>query len=643
MTVTASMTWAEQNQVVLMREFAALRKRLGCGAELSYVSDGEEHDELDGGMERAAAVDEVTRVFGLSQFERELLLLCAGVEMESAMAERCGEMTGRPQRCFVTFALAMAVLADPHWSALAPTAPLRRYRLIEMETGQGFATAPLHIDERILHFLVGVNELDQRLEGLLTRRSNEVWLSKEHWKLAKELFEDEDDAQGMRVLHLFGDDPLAQESIAALLAHRAGRALYVLRMDDVPVSGAEAEQFLTLWARESMLLPATLLLQWESDIPTGAAKRLAERVAGPVVIASRDAVPFHRAVKQYEVNKAGPSGQREMWESSMGPATEQLQGAIGQIAAQFRLSAATIVELARDVVKRDEEPDAVGSRLWGACRGVARPRLEALAERIVTVATWDDLVLPELQVGMLRQLAAQSRHRMKVYEEWGFAARGRRGLGLSALFSGPSGTGKTLAAEVIASELRLDLYRIDLSAVVSKYIGETEKNLKHVFDAAETGGVLLLFDEADALFGKRAEVKDSHDRYANIEVGYLLQRMESFQGLAILTTNVKSTLDKAFQRRLRFTIDFPFPDAGQRAAIWTRAFPKQAPTADLDPTRLASLNMAGGSIRNIAVNAAFLAADQGTDVSMAHVLLATRAEAAKVERPVVESEIRGWV
>jgi ATP-dependent 26S proteasome regulatory subunit len=152
-----------------------------------------------------------------------------------------------------------------------------------------------------------------------------------------------------------------------------------------------------------------------------------------------------------------------------------------------------------------------------------------------------------------------------------------------------------------------------------------------------------LFDEADALFGKRAEVKDSHDRYANIEVGYLLQRMESFQGLAVLTTNVKSTLDKAFQRRLRFTIDFPFPDAAQRAAIWTRAFPEQVPTADLDPSRLASLNMAGGNIRNIAINAAFLAAEQGDSVSMAHVLQAARQEAAKAERPVAESEIRGWV
>src|SRR6202041_2695784 len=175
-------------------------------------------------------------------------------------------------------------------------------------------------------------------------------------------------------------------------------------------------------------------------------------------------------------------------------------------------------------------------------------------------------------------------HRLKVYEDWGFAARGRRGLGMSALFCGPSGTGKTLAAEVLARDLQLDLYRIDLSGVVSKYIGETEKNLKQVFDAAETGGVMLLFDEADAIFGKRGEVKDSHDRYANIEVGYLLQRMEAYQGLAILTTNMRTSLDHSFQRRLRFTVNFPFPDSAQRQAIWNRVFPPGTPPQGLTPT-----------------------------------------------------------
>ena len=218
-----------------------------------------------------------------------------------------------------------------------------------------------------------------------------------------------------------------------------------------------------------------------------------------------------------------------------------------------------------------------------------------------------------------------------------------RGLGVSALFTGPSGTGKTMAAEVLANELRLDLYRIDLSQVVSKYIGETEKNLRRVFDAAEEGGAILLFDEADALFGKRSEVKDSHDRYANIEISYLLQRMEAYRGLAILTTNMKEALDPAFLRRIRFVVQFPFPDAGQRAEIWRRIFPAAAPTADLSVDRLARLNVAGGNIRNIALYAAFLAAEAGEPVRMAHLLAAARAEYAKLERPLTEAEIGGWV
>jgi SpoVK/Ycf46/Vps4 family AAA+-type ATPase len=214
---------------------------------------------------------------------------------------------------------------------------------------------------------------------------------------------------------------------------------------------------------------------------------------------------------------------------------------------------------------------------------------------------------------------------------------------LGALFAGPSGTGKTMAAEVIAGELGLDLYRIDLSAVVSKYIGETEKNLRRVFDAAESGGAVLLFDEADALFGRRSEVKDSHDRYANIEVSYLLQRMESYRGLAILTTNLKQSLDVAFVRRLRFIVQFPYPDAAHREQIWRNMFPPETPVEGLDFSRLAALNVAGGSIRNIALNAAFLAADAGEPVRMRHLLAATEAEAVKLERPLIDREIAGWV
>jgi SpoVK/Ycf46/Vps4 family AAA+-type ATPase len=250
------------------------------------------------------------------------------------------------------------------------------------------------------------------------------------------------------------------------------------------------------------------------------------------------------------------------------------------------------------------------------------------------------LILPPPQRATLEQVVVHVRHRRRVYDEWGFSEKGERGSGITALFAGASGTGKTMAAEVLARELELDLYRIDLSQVVSKYIGETEKNLRRVFDAAEDGSAVLLFDEADALFGKRSEVKDSHDRYSNIEVGYLLQRMESYRGLAILTTNMKSALDDAFLRRLRFLVEFPFPDPVHRAEIWRRAFPSRAVTENLDPARLARLSVSGGNIRNIAVNAAFLAADAGQPVRMEHVARAARAEFEKLERPFPENDWR---
>ena len=249
--------------------------------------------------------------------------------------------------------------------------------------------------------------------------------------------------------------------------------------------------------------------------------------------------------------------------------------------AQFHLDAETIQSLGASVLAEERahghRPQPLEARLWDACRVRAQPRMDSLAQRIEPAATWDDLVLPGPALDLLREIAVHVRHRARVYGAWGFAARGARGLGISALFAGASGTGKTMAAEVIAHELRLDLYRIDLSQVVSKYIGETEKNLRRVFDAAEEGGAILLFDEADALFGKRSEVKDSHDRYANIEVSYLLQRMECYRGLAILTTNRKNDLDPAFLRRIRFVVQFPFPDAAQRAEIWRRIFPAETP------------------------------------------------------------------
>ncbi|MFP4101099.1 ATP-binding protein [Coleofasciculus sp.] len=284
----------------------------------------------------------------------------------------------------------------------------------------------------------------------------------------------------------------------------------------------------------------------------------------------------------------------------------------------------------------------LSEQLWDTCRIQARPHLDALAQRIECRGSFADLALPEQQLQLLRDIVAQAQLRPQVYRHWQFDRNRGHGLGISALFYGPSGTGKTTAAEIIAAQLRLDLYRVDLSAVVSKYIGETEKNLAQVFDAAQMGGVVLLFDEADALFGKRGEVKESRDRYANQEVSYLLQRIESYQGIAILTTNLKTAMDKAFERRLRFIVEFPFPDAQQRCQIWQRVFPQATPTKGLNYRKLAQVPLSGGSIQNVALNAAFAAAQNNTAVTMGHILDAARVECKKIGKVIVSADFQGW-
>jgi SpoVK/Ycf46/Vps4 family AAA+-type ATPase len=336
-----------------------------------------------------------------------------------------------------------------------------------------------------------------------------------------------------------------------------------------------------------------------------------------------------------------PQHDLERWRAALGPAARRLNGSVERAVWQFALDDVALAQAASAARAAVDTADA-GRVLWNAARRQARRGLEALAPRIESQATWDDLVLPTRELETLRNVALHVRERHRVYREWGFAERSARGLGIAALFAGGSGTGKTLAAEVLANELELDLHRIDLARIVSKYIGETEKNLARVFEAAETSGAVLLFDEADALFGRRSEVRDSHDRYANIEVSYLLQRIETYRGLSILTTNLRQALDGAFARRLRFIVQFPFPDDNARRDIWSRVFPGAVPRAELDFAKLARLNLSGGHIRNIALNAAFLAAGCDQPVGMTHLRAAAEAEYAKLERAPPRTDLGDW-
>jgi SpoVK/Ycf46/Vps4 family AAA+-type ATPase len=273
-------------------------------------------------------------------------------------------------------------------------------------------------------------------------------------------------------------------------------------------------------------------------------------------------------------------------------------------------------------------------------RDHSNQKLAALAQKIQPKCRWPDIVLPADRLQQLREICNHVKYRALVYQEWGFDQKLSLGKGLNALFAGPSGTGKTMSAEIMAGELRLDLYKIDLSTVVSKYIGETEKNLARIFEEAETSNAILFFDEADALFGRRSEVRDSHDRYANSEIGYLLQKMEEYQGAVILATNFRKNMDDAFVRRMHFTVEFPFPGECDRRRIWEQVWPQGTPRSpDLNLEFMARrFEMAGGNIRNIALSSAFLAAADGRVITMPHLIRATRREYQKMGKVVTEGE-----
>ena len=638
---TAALDWTDANQQLMLAELARLRRQL----DSAESSDDEQNSELDEAVSRMpspSAIDTLVELFGLSPFERALLLLCAGVEMDHQLAASCARLHDHDGRRYVTFGLSLAALPGAHWSALTPIRPLRRWRLIEVDAGPRLVDSPLRIDERILHYLAGINLLDARLQPLATLRTSPVLIGSAHRELVSRVAGSWADTDRPPIVHLGGDDDPGQEDVAAGVAGAAGLRLLVLEQEHLPPGAGELDGLLTLSEREARLLSAALLIRCADVAPNAALAAFAERATTPLLIASREPLRLRRPVVSHDVNKPAPSEQKDLWLDALGEPGLALNGSLDAIASQFRLSASSIAAIAATATGHHANAD-LAERLWRACRVGGRNRLDDLAERITPHASWNDLVLPGSPLATLHQIAAHVRQRARVHDEWGFGNHGRRsGVGVSALFCGESGTGKTLAAEVIATELGLDLYRIDLSSVVSKYIGETEKNLRRVFDAAEDSGSILLFDEADALFGKRSEVKDSHDRYANIEVSYLLQRMEAYRGLAILTTNMKTSLDRAFQRRLRFIVTFPFPDHRHREQIWRRVFPAATPLDAIDYQALAQVNLTGGHIRNIALNAAFLAADADAHVGMSHLLAAAQAESAKLERPLTEAEMRGW-
>ena len=661
-TSSSDADWLKRSQSDLYAAIARIRFLLETKIAAKKGEPLEERVESTTQKQQVDSyLNKLCKSFSLSAFERDILLLCVGLELIPNWADLCAEIANDPKQTFVTFSLAMSVLEHTDWTAFSPASNLRQWHLVEVGAGNALTASPLRIDERILHYLMGDEHLDERLLRLLEPIvANSVQIGS-HQQVANQAIatwvsaNTDNHLGNLPVLQLCGDDVASKMAIASDVCQNLDLKLYKIPANLLPHDLINLQLIAQLCDREYALNDIALLLDCDRDeapnpLQDMAIGYLIEILQCPLIISSQTRRRQHqRTILTFDVRSPSVNEQQTLWEESLSDLDSEikdsLNGSIHELVSYFNLSPTHIynASLKAKSTHLQSSNSTFHQSLWSACRAQSRPRLDELAQSVETTATWEDLILPSKEKFVLHDIAAHVRQRLTVYEKWGFAGRSRRGLGISALFAGTSGTGKTMAAEVLGNELQLDVYRVDLSSVIDKYIGETEKNLKRIFDAAEGGGVILLFDEADALFGKRTEVKDSHDRHANVGVSYLLQRMEAYRGLAVLTTNLKNSLDQAFLRRLRFVIQFPFPDAEQRAEIWRRAFPQQTPTLELDYLKLGRLSVAGGNIRNIALNSAFIAADHNVPVQMKHILQAAKIEYIKLEKPMMDAEIKGWV
>ncbi|HEV2387311.1 MAG TPA: ATP-binding protein [Candidatus Acidoferrales bacterium] len=602
------------------------------------------------------ALELLARVFELSDFECDVLLLALAPALDASFERLYAYVQDDATRRGPTPQLALALFTsgeerrEAARSGFLPGAPLRRFRLLAGDSAAGaggFFNRSLSVDDRIFDYLLGTNRLDERA-ALVLRPAPATLAAPSHRDLGSDL------ARSWQAgcaggswgsLHLVGPPDGGGLAVARAMCDALGIHLLILEPGRLPAAGLDRRELLALLEREAALLPMAVFVDGHSlrAEESQALRGDLEHLRLFSIIASRERWPWRRETAVVEVTKPDAGAQRAMWRQALEAGDGALDAEIDAVVEQFDFGPegillAAAAARARLALRSPADDAGIAREVWQACRQQASPQLDELAQKIAPCFHWEDIVLPDDVFLQLREIAAQLAHRPLVYRTWGFGAKLSRGRGISALFAGPSGTGKTTAAEVLARHLELDLYRIDLAGVVSKYIGETEKNLRGIFDAAERTGAILFFDEADALFGKRSEVKDSHDRYANIEVSYLLQRMEDYRGLAILATNRKASLDAAFLRRLRFIVDFPFPDAAHRLLIWQRTFPPQAALDGVDFAALARLELSGGNIRNIALNAAFLAAGERSKIAMSHVMRAARREYAKLEKLLPESE-----
>lgn len=582
------------------------------------------------------SLQQLSKNFNLSPFEEFVLILCAGVELDSELAKLCGLAQHNPNSTYPTFGLVLNLFPEPYLNALTPSSKLRKYKLINLyhsANSTPLTTNPILIEENILHYLTGNSYFEPLLNRLLNNIEDNSLIPLSHVSIVdkiKNIFSN----QTSSIILLFGKDTLGKQSIAHNSCISIGMPIKKIDSESIPSKPEELEAFIQLWNRESILTNHVLFIHsnaYESDT-VQKIKKLLSRIQGNIIISTQEREDYDLPTYAYQVNKPTKNEQKSLWHELFPTKSKKSTVFLERLVTQFDLSFATINNIIEETNFFSDDSN-FEKNLWSSTCKLTTNRLSELAQEISTNAEFDDLILPDRHKKILKYIMMHVRHRYVVHETKGYDRISNRGLSVSVLFSGESGTGKTFAAEVLAKKLDLLLFRVDAASLVSKYYGETEKNIKKVFDACEDGGAILFFDEADALFGKRSDVQTSQDRNANSEINYLLQKMDSFAGILILSTNLKNAIDNGFiAGRIKYAIDFPFPDEENRKLIWKKSFPQNINTNEINFDNLAKINLNGRLIRNATILADILATDDGINITMRHLTEAIKTEYSKIGR-----------
>lgn len=665
------------------------------GADLENLSDSESRQaaaalEAEITERRQASLDQgvylslprLADIFGLTRFEERLVLLCLAPEIDARYEKLYAYLQDDVTRRQPGIDLALRLLCSTRkermeaMTCFSAASPLFRARILRHPEGDDHSlkARSLRLDEQMANYLIDSGAVSREVAsccrpliapaGYLQSlrwpdplKQRLAAITRDHLRLSG--------SEPRRlVYHFYGPAGTGKKTLAAALCAEIGVPLLVLDLREVAARAQDFEDTLRRLLREGLLRPAAIYLEHFELLRGEDPRLLSQQQSVARAIGDMSWLTFIATERRWEpaglftdhvflsIDLPAPdlNERARLWPVlAAGLVNTAREIDWGEIGARFRLTPgqmrnALIAARNRSLLRADgalNEAEPVSLEdLYAGCRSQSNQKLSELARKLGARRDWTDITLPDHSLAQLREICEQVRHRQTVYGCWGFSQKQSGGKGLCVLFHGLSGTGKTLAAEVIGNELRLDVYKIDLSTVVSKYIGETEKNLSKVFEEAETSNGILFFDEADALFGKRSEVKDAHDRYANIEINYLLQRVEDFEGLVILATNLRKNIDEAFFRRMNFAVEFPLPDESNRYRIWKQHLPASAPVAgDVDFGFLARrLNITGGNIKNVVINAAFLAAANSGVIHMEHFVRAAKREYEKIGRLCTDAE-----